>query len=369
MVSSCARDCQTVRLPGQVQPGEGARPAWFWWGWSCKRTSGTPGFAVAAAGEQVTAHLGGIAAAIAAGDRLWRQRLSYAVTAATLLPALGVLHDLADLIDKGADLDEVVTKARTVLRTRSGLITEALDRQGGRTIDVTGWSRAVAEVEQAADVLTAVSHLVPLVLVIDDAHDLDPDSLQLLATLRQRRLVGLIVLTACTRSPDREVVEGEFARWLSELAGQGRVERHRLARLDLASMAKIAADEMPEVSDPGALAVVTECADGNPLALRELLRLPAVQDAVRTGRDLAGLLPRLHPEGDLSHLYEAAWTALPVQARRVLALAGVFGQTTCEPWLLEAAAPVLSADQPADPPDAVVSACVEQHLGAGDGHD
>src|SRR5664280_1816740 len=226
-------------FPDRVQPVEGARPAWFWWGWSCTRTSGTPGFAAAAAGEQVTAHLGGIAAAIAAGERLWRQRLSYAVTAATLLPTLGVLHDLADLIDKGADLAEVVTKARTVLRTRSGLITEALDRQGGRTIDVTGWSRAAAEVGQAADVLTAVSHLLPLVLVIDDAHDLDPVSLPLLATLRQRRLDGLIVLTACTRSPDREVVEGEFARWVSELARQDRVERHRLVRLDSASMAKI----------------------------------------------------------------------------------------------------------------------------------
>src|SRR5664280_2470128 len=195
MVSSCARDCQTVRLPGQVQPGEGARPAWFWWGWSCKRTSGTPGFAVAAAGEQVTAHLGGIAAAIAAGDRLWRQRLSYAVTAATLLPALGVLHDLADLIDKGADLDEVATKARTVLQTRSGLIAEAFDRQGGRTIDVTGWSKAAAEVGQAADVLTAVSHLLPLVLVIDDAHDLDPISLQ----------VGKFAGLVSENQPEREL--------------------------------------------------------------------------------------------------------------------------------------------------------------------
>src|SRR5664280_1653602 len=30
-------------FPDRVQPGKGARPAWFWWGWSCTRTSGTPG--------------------------------------------------------------------------------------------------------------------------------------------------------------------------------------------------------------------------------------------------------------------------------------------------------------------------------------
>lgn len=292
--------------PVTVTPPAAARPDFLWWAVRGSRLDGVPRFAVLDGDAQVSAHAAGIATALRAGDQLWRRRVSVAVRTAGLLPGLGVVGDALELLQKGADAQELLVDLPAALSTRAGLLGRAYQRQAGRTLDVSGTAAAREAADATADALAAVSRLLPLALVVEDAHDLDEVTVRFLAGLPGRGAVGLLVVTG---PPGVR----------PELGGR----RHRLDRLDPAAMAVIARTAAPDRPD---LAELVTAADGNPKVLTGLLSLPAAHG------DVTALLG-----AGLDGLYEVLWDALPLDRRRGLAALSLLGEAAPAGWVTELA--------------------------------
>lgn len=153
------------------------------------------------------------------------------------------------------------------------------------------FARAVA----ALDAVRAVARRQPLLLCVDDAHDLDRETRGVLGFLA-RRLDGERVAVIITCEGGEPVLAG--------------IPHHRLDPLDRDASRQVVEDLMPGAGDLGPqLAAIAE---GNPLALTELVH------HVR----LTGTVPAaLPPTSRLRRHYRARLATLPEHTRRLLLLA------------------------------------------------
>lgn len=170
-------------------------------------------------------------------------------------------------------------------------------------------ARAVA----ALNTVRAAARSQPLLLRVDDAQDLDRDSLDTLGFLSRRLDGERVALIVTNRGPDPAV------------AG---IPHHRLNPLDRDDAHRLLEDLLPGAADDVAprLAAIAE---GNPLALTELAR-----HARRTG----DIPPALPPNSRLRRHYRDRLAALPTSTRWLLLLAAAGGQDLDAAELARAAA-------------------------------
>jgi DNA-binding SARP family transcriptional activator len=223
----------------------------------------------------------------------------------------------------------------SALAAFAGVLPEWADRfPGVRSAVAAPLGRALTEAVRAA----AAEH--PVVLAVDDAQWLDPDSaLSLGAMLRDLRTVPLTLALATATYPPRPELDELRSRIGRDLDG-GAV---RLRRLDRAALRSLASEMLPGY-DPISLdrvvrRVATDSA-GLPLLAVELLR------AVALGLDL-GTIAGTWPEplrtldqslpGDLPDAVVAAiriaFRRLSPPAQRVLVSASVLGDLASPPVL------------------------------------
>ena len=157
--------------------------------------------------------------------------------------------------------------------------------------------------------LRAAARRGPLLLVLDDVQWADSASLTVLglvaAELRRDDVTALLTVRP---SPEPALVDAALA----EVLRQGGARRIDLAPLDVAATRALAATVDVALSDEAAVRL-REAADGNPLLLRELLRLgPVPASGTRLPESIAALVAgRLDP--------------LPAPTTKVLGLAALAG--------------------------------------------
>lgn len=150
-------------------------------------------------------------------------------------------------------------------------------------------------------VLDRLSERAPVLCLVDDAHAIDPPSLDAIG-FAARRLAGrgiVMVVATC----DSQGFLG--------------VPRKCLPRLDDATAREILAALRPDLTEPAVSAVV-DAAGGNPAALTELA-------ACATGH----MPPRLPRDGQLARAYRQRMERLPEAARWLLLLAAADEDLDC----------------------------------------
>jgi hypothetical protein len=314
--------------PGDIAPEAGARPEWLWWG-----LTASPGaFAAMAADLQIREHVQGIAAAVARGDRLTRDRLLVAAKTVSLIgslgllgPAIAALAGVAENVDSAKDL---LRSAPAVAQSRAALVNAALLRHSGTVFLVNAARQAWEGAENDARVLGLVARVLPLLVAVEAAQYLDPITIGLLQALcRDPNAAGLIVLMVDSDQPTMPV--REMNEWLGWLDRSKRLARITIGPLPDRELAEMAIIESGDGLNPALLARVVDHAAGLPGALYELLDAPAVAEALRTD----GIGPAdLSTVEDLGGLQSALATA-PSAVRRVAAVASVHGMATGREWL------------------------------------
>ena len=257
-------------------------------------------------------------------------------------PGLGKTRLAEEILTRSADsATTLVSRARPLGAAASfGLWAEALEQHlrelpleevaqlcGGLLDDLASLLRSVAVVRAAApdrepprirlleSLATLLGNLArqrPLVLLLDDVHQADASSWEMLDYLA-RHFVQIPVLVLATARPGELADQPLATRVLLDLGQQDALRRVDVLPLDEATIAELAEDILGRVVAPDVLEWVTERSRGNPLFASGLLR--AMRDEGGTPR--AGL--RLLPE-DLSDRVRARVGLLDEDAQHILEL-------------------------------------------------
>lgn len=225
-------------------------------------------------------------AVVAADAEAWAVLAARGVAAESGLPYAGLHQLLSPMIDR---LDAVPAVQADALRGALGLAAPPPEQKLGVLAGTLG-------------VLAAAARERPVLIVLDDAHALDTESAELLASVARRLHIGGIALIAGVRS-DRA----------SSFADDG-FEQIQLAGLTLDETHTLLADRV-EADD--VIEQLWRETGGNPLALTSLAeRLGAGE---RSGREpIVGPLPAATR---VRRIYESRIVALPEETRRALLVA------------------------------------------------
>jgi hypothetical protein len=261
-------------------------------------------------------------AAQTAGDRGMTVLTATGVHSEAHLPFAGLHQMLRPVRERAADLPPVQR--------------DALDAAFGLTRDVAPEHYRIAMA--ALDLLAEVADDAPLLLVVDDAHWLDPPTASVLAFVARRIESDPIVLLAAARDG-----------YPSALTDAG-LPQHRLAGLDDETAAALLDAAAPDLPLTARARVLREAA-GNPLAL---LELPAV--AAEPGDDESG------PGGlPLTERLERAFAGrvsdLPA-ATRLLLLVAALNDEDAVSEILQAAADVAGTPVDLDAAEPAVAAAL-----------
>ncbi|HSF41025.1 MAG TPA: AAA family ATPase, partial [Thermoanaerobaculia bacterium] len=171
----------------------------------------------------------------------------------------------------------------------------------------------------------------PLVLLLDDLHGADPDTLDLLGFLAAHLDRGPIWIVAVCRSTDldrdhplEQMVRGEEKN--------GRATRLELDRLDRGALDEIARSLMGEARAADLAGFLAERSGGLPVAVTELINVLWDQGLLAPGEaerwSLTGPLADLDASGeDLEALVRLRVRRLPNSTRRLASLAAILGQS------------------------------------------
>lgn len=208
--------------------------------------------------------------------------LSEAMTAASRL-GFRVLHGRADQLDRGLPYAALRDALATPLDQESN---EALAPIASRlrSAIATGGVEAGDELTPGPgpgpgnDVFAACEQLVrawadrePVLLVVDDLHAADPDTVTMLTVLA-RTLKGTRVLIATAVRAHPPELDGELAAHLDRLALRGDVTVVDLAALDADDVLALITTRLDARPDDDLLSTVFDLTRGNPFYAEELLR-------------------------------------------------------------------------------------------------
>jgi hypothetical protein len=294
--------------PREINVPKGASMDWMWWGVLChQRRNGEFGEAMFEGVSQLSAH----AAAIAAPRK--GQAFDITMNLVGVLGALGVVALGAPvgaaLAVTGAgksafDNRELVTQLRAWWSQRKGA--EVNLNRGRSADDIAHLSRNLAQVTRNK----------PLVLVIDDAHDADNSLIAVLDGLLSSQAKVLVLITTWSGSLSQDQ-NRPIARWWVSLNSRNYdfVREEDLQPLKTEDL-RIVASEDGLITSAEVSAL-----NGNVLALRASLRLPAVRREIDAGRT-----PNLsrYTQGPDAVFHEY-WDNLPDGVRHVLAIAAQTG--------------------------------------------
>jgi hypothetical protein len=302
--------------PAVVHVPDGASLPWLWWGISCqRRQSGEFAQVLADDITQLEQHGEAIIRAKLRRERATKTLVDLLVSVAgQVLPPVGLA---ADAKEAGENLIEL-WRAR-----------QKAD-QGERVVHA-GDERRPDLVTRIIELVDLLGRDVPLVVVVDDAHDADPGVVDLLKRLPVEA-PSAAVLVACTAWPDRlreqaeAGEEGSFGLWLSEAVTDGSawVRRVELDRLGEGDVEKVVRAHAP-ATEPAVLEALAVRADGNPLVAESLLQLRRVTRRLRNGRlelTVAEIdaLPASYPD-----ILRERWRDLPESVQEALCVASLQG--------------------------------------------
>jgi DNA-binding CsgD family transcriptional regulator len=172
------------------------------------------------------------------------------------------------------------------------------------------------------NLLSARSETAPLVVVVDDAHWLDDSSLAAVLFASRRLLVDRVAVLFATRTGEAPALS---AARLPEL---------RLGGVGVDAAVEILARHAPEAPPRDVVQHLARATGGNPLALVELARGGAAQQASAEGP--------LEVQTSVAAAFSGRITSLPPRARQALALAAAEGSGRVA-WI-GSAAPVVGLE-------------------------
>ncbi|MDN5748402.1 MAG: AAA family ATPase, partial [Pseudonocardia sp.] len=222
-----------------------------------------------------------------------------------LVGHLGDVELRALLGDTAADLAPLVSTVAT-----------GPERAGGLDAESAGFRLGSA----VLDLLRVLGAQAPTLLVLDDLHWADPDSLRLLRTVVSG-LAGVPALVVGTSREAEADIGPHLAETLAALARHDplRVRLHGLTAADVAVYVR--ERHGTAISEAGARAI-RDRTDGNPFYVAELVGLLAGEGGLE---DAAGAASRAIPDG-VRDIVRARLAQLPDGADRVLAVASVAGR-------------------------------------------
>lgn len=210
--------------------------------------------------------------------------------------------------------------------------------------------RGDVEVDQnVVDAVVELAELVnadgiPMVIVIDDAHDADTTTLAAIDRLMESARGVLVIATAWPTAIERQRADADgFGHWLEGVATTRRIERHELQLLrcdELTTLAEVAVrNRGPGAVDRAVTRLLAERAGGNPMLLAHLLDLAWVNGMTLGAEDMPeiSLLP-----SEPALIFREVWTRfLPADIQRTLQAAAVLG-TPIHEKVLSGAVEVMS---------------------------
>ncbi len=228
--------------------------------------------------------------------------------------AVGRCYDLTDTPPYGPWVELF---ARFPAAPTAGLLGD------GAAEGVAGQAALFARVR---DFLATAAAARPLVLLLDDLHWADPASLDLLRFLA-RGLAALPALVLVTYRADELTRRHALYTLLPALVREARATRLDLRRLDDAAVRALvrARYDLPADGESRLVAYLQEHAEGNPFYLGELLR--TLEEEGQIGAGNLGDLARVPVPPLLRQIIEGRLARLGEEARRLLGVAAVIGQT------------------------------------------
>ena len=293
-------------------PADGSLPDWFWWGLSCASRAGTPVQALAGDVGQFEAHRMAL-------EAKWRQiaplsaRMKRAVAGkraeavdAVVGEGVSLVADVANVAVPGLGL--VMLAAKWGAKGLRG------DEPTG-PVDVTAAGGNLVE-ELAPELARLGAAGLPLVVVVEDAHDTDGALSDLLARVLASSESRVLVATTSwsglmehSHRPIHELLSRVPASAVHRVACEDEV-----GHLDPRDRAAIVGAVLPGIDERG-VSLLTD-AFTNPYALQLAGRTGAVRRAAARGSvsaEVVSALPR-----NVQGLYRCLWDELDPPVRRAL---------------------------------------------------
>ncbi|MEU4676311.1 hypothetical protein [Micromonospora sp. NPDC023737] len=305
---------KTVRHRQLEIPAEAQIP-WLWLAPASGRLGdGSPAPILDNLTNQITRHLPHLL------NRLERRKL-LARSTYRLIAAVLPLPDILELAETVADVGDELIQAHAEWRR------ERRAGQGPRRVDYGDEIDRGAQVYQLLRTLIDSSgeeDRLPIVLVLDDAHNLDPAAVSLVANA----LTGDLPLMAiATTWPERLAGSDEpFPRYLAGASTSLQIRTVQLGRLTDDDLISYVLAGHPS-TDPQIAARLAERADGNPYALRLLLDAPRLRAVTRGGRIALHAQDVAQLDGGLNSLLAQHWAELSLGVRQVLVAAALLGES------------------------------------------
>jgi tetratricopeptide (TPR) repeat protein len=314
------------RISPDVAAADEQRSAipWLWWGTQAfSMGDGSPGRALEQGADQLYAH--GEALIRAERSFLGTAKEAFDITSATvgiltLFVAALAAPPVAVPLAVGAGV-EMVMAGRSRLRD---LVRRRRLRESGSQGAAAQFERDLTE--RLADRVHQLTKAVPILLVVDDAHEADPVTVGVLDRLLRLPDARLLVVVMAWPDVTAGTDDRPLAGWLRSLAAspaRDKVERVELEPLTPADLGQIvlssASDTPPAVRDAFAQRY------DNPLALRYVLELPRVRR--RTAQRRIGLRPEEVADlpSTLAGVFNDAWRELPPSVQSALIVAALSG--------------------------------------------
>jgi predicted ATPase/DNA-binding winged helix-turn-helix (wHTH) protein len=267
--------------------------------------------------------------AAASGVRIGRgQCVEHYGEGESYLPFLEALWQLSHGPERDAILAALRRYAPLWLVQLPGLVSESELERLQRQVAGATPARMQRELAQALDVLAADT---PLVLVLEDLQWSDHSTVDLLASLAQRREPARLLVLGTYRPVDVVLQAHPLHGMLQELGARGQIRELPLELLPAEDVAAYLAGRLQEPVAPSLTAFVHERTDGHALFMvnivehlvqQRLLARRAGQWTLRTGEQAS--MARL-PE-EVRQLLTRRLDVLPAATRRVLDVASVVGQ-------------------------------------------
>ncbi len=176
--------------------------------------------------------------------------------------------------------------------------------------------------DAAASLLEKAARVRPLVVVLDDIHDADPSSLQLLHFLARELHRAPLLFLATYREDVARI--GDADVWIhGALARESR--RLLLRGLDLPATAALIEQLVGVTSGPAVVAALHEATGGNPFYLEETVRLAQAEG--RLASDDPRALVDLPVPDQIRAAVERRLSVLAPPARECLAMAATIGRS------------------------------------------
>jgi tetratricopeptide (TPR) repeat protein len=297
-----------------IQVPSDALMPWLWLAPSTGRLGdGSPVPVLDTLAKQISRHVPHLVSQMERRQTLSRDAIEMIVSA---LP----MPDLMELACTVTDVSDVLIELLQSGRSHAG--TRAVT-------DADGVGRVHALSRMLVTLISgggASAELVPVILVLDDAQDVDAAAASFVTDLLSSELPVLIIATCWPDRLSPTSSDEPFAQLIAATMPSGRVTRVDPNELSADDLVTYIRDAFP-ATDPHVAARLAQRADHNPYALRLLLNLPRVVDSIREGAIILPAGNIDHIRGGLADLLSEHWTRLPLSVQQVLVVASLLGQS------------------------------------------